>query len=563
MRKLLATAISSALVLTSLLVAAPASARVAHSVGEYCPTVTSTGSAAGPKVGVVGSRTSTQGIRATLGWSGGYACYEVQYSTSANFTSNVKTLERYSPANKPTDSEFGLTLTGLPNNTLFYIRARQITNAGVATKWSASAKEATESRAPLDVKVKWSHTSTGHVKITWTHNGAYTTHQRVHIATSSFDSGKKGTKHQIINVPRSARSYTLTDSDLAKLNTPVNSGRVIRFRVEARNQGPNPVRTKFSTGHTPSAIVGQAKNSAPKEATTVVVASYNVTSAAANPKNKQWKNRRTHVAAQIVNSKAGIVGLQEAITLKQGSSTQIKQLLSDVKKQQAKKNKKVKWKLVRDTRYIKRGKAGGNDGQRIMYDSAKYKLVSKCSNKTGKGKNSDYSMSCVVKLPRVGSASSQKFASYAQFQDRATKKKFWVVSVHLEHRKGAKYDKNRMKQMSTVLKRIDKVNKKNEPVLMLGDLNSSNKRDTSLATIDSVLRTGFVDAASAKQTKDVAYHTYNDWKKQKASASKFGSRIDFIMGKGRDLHFSQYTTVKNGYKASDHNLVKATVKFSQ
>lgn len=527
-----------------------------------CVGVTSEGTGTAPKPSIISSRVSTEAMRVAIGWQSNKNCYEIQYAKNSNFSSGVTSVKRASTKSKPADKEWGQTLTDLTNNARYYVRIRSIDANGKTSAWSTTVNAATKSKAPLEIKVKWSHTATGHIKISWTHNGAYTTAQRVHIATSSFESGKKGDSHRIIKVSKDARSYTLTDEDLKALNSPVGSGRVIRFRVEARNEGPNPTRTKFNTGQTPSAIVGQPRSSAPANATSLTIASYNVTSAAANPKNHQWKNRKTEVAKQIVNAKAGIVGLQEAITLKQSSSTQIKQLLSEVKKQQAKKNKAVKWKLVRDSRYIKRGTAGGNDGQRILYDSAKYKLLSSCKNKTGSGKNSDYSMSCVVKLPRAGSASSQKFATFAQFQDRTTKAKFWVVSVHLEHRDGAKYDKNRKAQIKVVLDKIAKINKTNQPVMLVGDLNASNKRATSLATIDTVLKNGFVDAATAKSTKNLAYPTYNNWAKQSASVSKYGSRIDFIMGKGANVHFSQYTTVKNGYKASDHNIVKATVKFT-
>jgi endonuclease/exonuclease/phosphatase family metal-dependent hydrolase len=449
----------------------------------------------------------------------------------------------------------------LKDNTRYYVRVRTVDTNGKASKWSSSVNEATKARAPLALTTSWKHTAAGNVQISWKHNGAYTKSIRLHVASSSFAQGKRGQNHQVFNLPANARSYTLTSADLKALGAPVGSGRVLRFRVEARNTGATETRVKYSSGSA-AAIVGQPLNKAPKSATTLTIASYNVTSASANPSNKKWANRKKAVAQQIVNSKAGIVGVQEAITLKQGNSTQIKQLLSEVKAAQKKKDKKVKWKLTRDTRYIKRGKPGGNDGQRILYDSAKYKMVSKCKNTTGKGKNNDYSSSCTVKLPRVGAAKFQRFAQVVQFEDKKTKQRFWVVNTHLEHRKGAKYDKNRDKQVATILNHVKKVNKANKPVFFLGDLNSSNKRAENLKTIDRLLKNGYIDSASAKKTKDIAYHTYNNWQKQKASPAKFGSRIDFILGKGKNVHFSQYTTVKNGYKASDHNLIKATVKFT-
>ncbi len=524
--------------------------------GKCVPASKQTSSTA-PKISVLKKNTSTQAIRVSVGRQASALCYEIQYSTNSTFAKNVTTVQRgRSGTNNPEQ-----TISSLKDNTRYYFRVRSVQPNGNASKWSSSVNEATKARAPKPITTSWKHTAAGNVQISWKHDGAYTKSIRLHVASSSFAQGKRGQNHQVFNLPANARSYTLTSADLKKLAAPVGSGRVLRFRVEARNTGATETRVKYSSGSA-AAIVGQPLNKAPKSATTLTIASYNVTSASANPSNKKWANRKKAVAQQIVNSKAGIVGVQEAITLKQGKSTQIKQLLSEVKSAQKKKDKKVKWKLTRDTRYIKRGKPGGNDGQRILYDSAKYKMVSKCKNTTGTGKNNDYSSSCTVKLPRVGAAKFQRFAQVVQFEDKKTKQRFWVVNTHLEHRKGAKYDKNRDKQVAKILNHVKKVNKANKPVFFLGDLNSSNKRAENLKTIDRLLKSGYVDSASAKKTKNIAYHTYNNWQKQKASPAKFGSRIDFILGKGKNVHFSQYTTVKNGYKASDHNLIKATVKFT-
>ncbi|MFD2840024.1 endonuclease/exonuclease/phosphatase family protein [Populibacterium corticicola] len=565
MKRTVAAALAAVLTLGSAVATAVPAAASSSSDINYvkganskdCVPASKQTSSTAPKISVLKKNTSTQGIRVSVGRQASALCYEIQYSTNSTFAKNVTTVQRgRSGTNNPEQ-----TISSLKDNTRYYFRVRSVQPNGNASKWSSSVNEATKARAPKPITTSWKHTAAGNVQISWKHNGAYTKSIRLHVASSSFAQGKRGQNHQVFNLPANARSYTLTSADLKALGAPVGSGRVLRFRVEARNTGATETRVKYSSGSA-AAIVGQPLNKAPKSATTLTIASYNVTSASANPSNKKWANRKKTVAQQIVNSKAGIVGVQEAITLKQGNSTQIKQLLSEVKAAQKKKDKKVKWKLTRDTRYIKRGKPGGNDGQRILYDSAKYKMVSKCKNTTGKGKNNDYSSSCTVKLPRVGAAKFQRFAQVVQFEDKKTKQRFWVVNTHLEHRKGAKYDKNRDKQVATILNHVKKVNKANKPVFFLGDLNSSNKRAENLKTIDRLLKNGYIDSASAKKTKNIAYHTYNNWQKQKASPAKFGSRIDFILGKGKNVHFSQYTTVKNGYKASDHNLIKATVKFT-
>lgn len=505
------------------------------------------------------SSPSTQSMRVRTTWHAGQSCVQYQWATDTGFTKNVGSLSFNSP-NKKTSvpSDFGRVIQPLLDNEKYYVRARVVSDAGVAGPWSSRISGTTNARMPeLITGVKWSRTSDGRVKITWKHNAAVTSRFRVHLATTPFNPGKRGANHQIINIPLSSRSYTVSAQQLKALGTPIGSGRDFRFRIEAQNAGDKETRSRFSSS-SEVAMAGQINKAISKPKTTVKIGSFNVVSPRAEGRNPSWSSRRVAVAKQIVNSKAGIIGLQEASTNKAGSTTQVKQLLSTVKAEQKKKSKAVKWKLVRSTRYIKPGQPGGDDGARIIYDSAKYKLVSKCSDTTGKGKKkAQYSTSCAIKLPRLGSVNYQRSASVAQFQDRKTKQKFWVVSAHLEHRKGAKYDKNRKAQVDTIFKHINKVNKAGLPVFVVGDLNSSSSRLTDYPLIDKFLKTGYYDASTAPKASGQKYATFNAWKSQKAVPSGHAARIDFILAKGKNTYVKKYTNMKQGKKASDHNLIYA------
>ncbi|WP_029068354.1 endonuclease/exonuclease/phosphatase family protein [Jonesia quinghaiensis] len=414
-------------------------------------------------------------------------------------------------------------------------------------------------RTPSWYTVNAQPASGGRVAITWEHNGVRTTSQRLHLAAATFAPGSKGPHHRVIELPATARSYTLTAGELRSIRSAIGTARDFRFRLEAINTDSTGSTSKFSPlGY---GIAGQPLSKKPTQATTLTVASYNITGAGTGGEEKPWAKRRTAVAQEVVNSKAGIVAVQEALTKKTSKKSktgQINQFLSSVRSVQRKKDRSVNWKMVRTTRYVRPGINGGNDGARILYDANRYKLISTCKQTTKKKK---YSTSCAIKLPRIGIDRYQRYAAIAQFKDRKTGKRFWFVSAHLEHRWGAKYDKNRAAQMATILKRIDKVNSAGRPVILAGDLNSSTKRTQNFSTLNKVYSAGFIDTATAPRRTGLNYNTYNNWRTQKADSSGYATRIDFVFARGAAVYASSYSNRVNGYRASDHNLVKATVSI--
>ncbi len=495
-------------------------------------------------------------MRVNLTWVSGPKCVQYQWATNSAFTKNVKTMIFNNPSRASSvPDDFGRTLPSLRNNTKYFIRARLINAAGGVGPWSNLITGVTNARTPEPINVKAGKVSNGRVKLSWVHNTQFTTSFRVHIASTPFTGGKKGKNHTVISLPVTAKSVVLTKKQLAALGTPIGSGRSFRYRVEARNVGASETRSRYS--HTSTvAVAGQPNTKPKKPKTSLRIGTFNVASVKASGRNPSWSSRRSTVAKYIVNSKAGIIGLQEASTNKAGRSTQLKQLLAEVKSAQKKKKKSVKWKLVRSTRYIKPGQPGGDDGARILYDSARYKLLSKCSDTTGKGKKKrSYSTSCTVKLPRLGGVNYQRSAAVAQFQDRKTKQKFWVVSAHLEHRKGSKYHKNRKAQVDTILKHMRKVNKKSLPVFFVGDLNSSSARSSDFSIVNRLFKAGYFDGATAEKSSGLKYSTFNGWKKQKAASSGVAGRIDFVFANSKNVYATKYTNKFHGQKATDHNLV--------
>lgn len=456
-------------------------------------------------------------------------------------------------------SALSLMLTlALVSGSLVGVPASAHLSQGTATVLRASAAKLSK---PLPItSVSSARTSKGEIRVRWTHDGSQTTSQRIHVATSSFNSGGRGKNHIIINLSANQRSYTLTAEQLKKVKSPIGSARMIWYRVEARNERGTEALSAFTHGESPTAIVGQPNNEKPAKATTLDVATYNVVTATASPAGKSWTSRKKAVAAQIVKADVGIVGLQEAITYKQGSSTQIKQLLSEVQKAQKAVDPSVKWKLTRSTRYVSPKVKGGEDGSRILYDSARYKLLTACRDSFGSGASKNYSASCSMKLPRYNSSETQTYLAYAQFEDRKTKERFWVASFHLKADKASKYDSLRAKQTSAVLKKMNQLAGTKTPVIFLADTNSSTMHNQKQSVMNQLLADKYIDSASAVKTTNLAYNSYNHWTKQSKQYEDYGYRIDYVMARGKGVHFASHVMyMKNAYKASDHNLIKARI----
>ena len=427
-----------------------------------------------------------------------------------------------------------------------------LVGGGLAVPAAAAAEEGcTEIRStvPKPVLHQPKVLDDGRVKVSWTPTGHCVDGFELYLKLESIDNNRKGATRISVD-SEAATSYIISASRLRKLQAPIGSGRHFNIRMRA-------VTSKASSALTPRVITmaGQPKAAPPAKAATVHVASYNM-AIVPELSNAQVAQRRGKLAKQVVASGAAVVAVQESVKLTGRDNTQLKPMLSAIKKAQKKTKKAASWKWVRDTMYARPGTTSGGDGTRILYDAKQVRLLSTCKNTTGKLK---YSSSCAIKLPRKGGGVFQRWAAVVQFQDKATKKKFWVVSAHLEPRKGSTFDKNRAKQLNTIVKAVNKKNKKGEPVILAGDLNLGQTRAADLKTLNAQLvGKGYVNAMTAAKAKNLKYRTFNNWKKTPVEKSGYGVRIDHIYARG-GVYFANYET-KPG-RASDHNLIRATLKF--
>ena len=300
--------------------------------------------------------------------------------------------------------------------------------------------------------------------------------------------------------------------------------------------------------------------------TEVRFATFNVrTSRADIGTSRHWLKRALSVAREIKSRNPGIVSIQE---LGPGRADGKKISIGTAARQTESLEKALssvgagKYQLARTTAYVAPGTSHGTQGTRILYDTVKYKLISKCEEKTGK---SNYNSSCGMDTPiKSGDAkSATRSAAYAEFEDRSTGKNFFVISVHLDARHSTNLTKEkaldalRAAQTRAVYNKVSSL-AGNTPILFGGDINSWKTKAGSHAPFNFLTSQGFKDGTSAASRIDSKYPTVNHWKTT-LKANKAGRQValDVVMAKGAKS-FSSYENVMkvvDSSRPSDHNMV--------
>lgn len=169
------------------------------------------------------------------------------------------------------------------------------------------------------------------------------------------------------------------------------------------------------------------------------IMTYNIRLDVASDGENAWPNRHDNLSAQILFHGADIIGIQEALP------NQVTDLA----------------KALEEFKYIGEGRDGEGRGEacNIFYRSERFILketktfwLSESPDKSSKGWDASY--------PRI--------CTYALFKDKATKKSFWVFNTHLDHMG----EVARTKGIELILAKIKEVNKKELPVIFMGDFNS-------------------------------------------------------------------------------------------
>ncbi len=316
----------------------------------------------------------------------------------------------------------------------------------------------------------------------------------------------------------------------------------------------------------PTGGEAKATTTSAEAGTQVSFATFNVrTSRADIGTSRHWLKRALSVAREINSRHPGIVAIQE---LGPGRADGKKAKIGTATRQTESLEKALQsvgageYKLTRTTAYVAPGTTHGTQGSRILYDTHQYKLVSKCTETTAK---KNYSTSCSMDLPilKGESKSHLRSAAYAEFEDRATGKNFFVISVHLDNRhsgsatKEKAFDALRAAQVHAVYTRVAGL-AGDKPILFGGDINSWKTKSGSHAPYNYLTSKGFRDGTLASSRIDDQYPTVNHWKTTlKANAKGRQVALDVIMVKGVKsfVRYENVMKVVDSSRPSDHNMV--------
>jgi endonuclease/exonuclease/phosphatase family metal-dependent hydrolase len=303
-----------------------------------------------------------------------------------------------------------------------------------------------------------------------------------------------------------------------------------------------------------------------QDSLTLRVGTFNVRTARAND-GPSWLSRASDVAREIASRSPGVLAVQELGPGRADGSkgTTTGHLRQTVSLEQS--LKRVvgdgRYQLVRTTPYVKPGTNHGTQGTRILYDTRKFKLLSKCPEKTG---SKNYNPSCSMNMPLRASDSEslRRSAAYAKFQDRKTGTRFWVVSVHLDDRhssslsKEKSYNALRGAQARAVNLRVNGLRKAGEKIIYAGDFNSWQTNRAGDAPHEYLVRQGFHDTVDADTRINVKYPTINHFT---TTLSAKRIRLDYVMVKGikRAVRYENVMKRVDSSRPSDHNLVISDV----
>ncbi len=411
----------------------------------------------------------------------------------------------------------------------------------------------------------------GEVTITFKQSGANTTSFRVETALTSFSKTgkyglpKTGRHSKVFIVPGKVNKITLSAAQVAAAGAAPKTANHLYFRLFAVNtKGPGTAVRAY-----PYLQAVAPRPAVPKSSGTAVrAATFNVRTAKASD-SRTWLKRSLSVAREIAGQSPGLVAIQELgvgrADGKAGSTTgTIRQTVSLEKALQS--VGAGRYRLVRTTPYVKAGTKHGSQGARILYDTSKYTLVSKCPETTGK---SNYNHSCSIELPMLKGDSklTQRSAAYAEFQSKQTGKRFVMVSAHLDARHSAKlttekrYNTLRGRQAAAIYSKASQV-AGGKQIIFGGDLNSFQSIRAGNAPHDYLITKGFYDTAAAQTRVNFQYPTVNHFDTTlKPATLSFGVRIDVVLVKG-SVGAQRFVNVMkrvDAHRPSDHNLVVADV----
>ena len=414
----------------------------------------------------------------------------------------------------------------------------------------------------------------GQVTFSWNQDGSHTTAFIIETGLTSFKVGDPnlpdhGRTAKYFAVASGRRSVTLSAAQVASAGASARSANHLYYRLKAMNRTPSGT-TYRDWPYLQSVAVAPMTPS--RSGAALRVASFNVRTAHATDDARVWlqrapARRQGHHLAQPRRGRPP--GAEPGPRRRQAATHHgsVRQTVSLVNALRAAGGSR--YRLVRTTPYVKPGVPEGSQGARILYDTSRYSLVSPCPETSSDG---SYSSSCTIVMPlrAADSATNRRRAAYAVLADRATGKRFYVVSAHLDNRHSTNtttehsLEALRTSQAKAVIARVTQLNTAHLPVVLAGDLNTWQNNKAGYGAHDALIASGYYDTAAALTQVNVRYTTMNAFAATiLASASGWGARLDVITVKGVTgaARFENVMKVTDTNRPSDHNMVVADIRL--
>lgn len=253
------------------------------------------------------------------------------------------------------------------------------------------------------------------------------------------------------------------------------------------------------------------------------IITYNIRYNTPSDKENAWPNRRAEVMNLLKLHKADIFSVQEALY------DQIMDLKDGMP----------------GFDYVGVGRDDGNingEFSAIYYNSNRYALI----------ENGTFWLSETPKVPsKSWDAALNRICTWARLKEKETRKTFYIFNTHFDH-KGVKA---RKESALLILKKIDEISVRKDPVILTGDFNLTPEEKPLV-----LIRQKLKDARQISKTVPQGpVGTFNNFDFE----SKLENRIDYIfVNKLVDVKkYSVLTDSKDNHYPSDHLPVLVEVQL--
>jgi endonuclease/exonuclease/phosphatase family metal-dependent hydrolase len=246
-----------------------------------------------------------------------------------------------------------------------------------------------------------------------------------------------------------------------------------------------------------------------------------------NPKDfeNRWDMRKNFLVNQLKFYEPGILGTQE------GLYHQVEFLA----------------KALKDYQYFGVGRDNGEkqgEFSAVYYDTTKFKVL----------EHSTFWLSETPGEVSTGwDAALERICSYGYFEDKKTGRQFWVFNTHFDH----VGDTARAESVDLILRKMDALNKENDPVILMGDFNLE-PTSPPIHRLTSRLKDAAETYTKVSFGPGGTYNAFDYTKQAKR-------RIDYIFVSG-DIEVRKYGVLRDSknYKfPSDHFPVYGTLRFGE